>query len=327
MDSDVSAVSRLDARAKALGFSGLGLCRPQRPVFYGQFEKRLKAGCFGDMAWLGNHLDIRADPARLLEGCRTVIALAYPYSASRPCTTDGLFTARYTEPWQEDYHIRLRRLAREAAQTIVSSFPGCRIRVCVDSAPIMERSFAFLSGLGFIGKNNMLIVPGRGSYFFLAEILTDAPLPIPDPSPTRCLCGSCTACVDACPTGALKRPWFLDSSRCLSYLTVEHKGMPHAETGCRMGRTFYGCDVCQAVCPFNGGRGEPVTCLPASGEILEMSEGEFQRRFGKTALGRGGLQRLKANLRALMEHGKEGKWRRYRQISSWSANGRVPPAT
>ena len=185
MSSDGSVVSRLDARARALGFSGMGLCRPQRPLFFDRFEKRLHAGCFGDMTWLANHLDIRADPTRLLEGCRTIIALTYPYSASRPSTTDGLFTARYTEPWQEDYHIRLRRLAREVAQTIVSSHPGCRIRVCVDSAPIMERSFAFLSGLGFIGKNNMLIIPGLGSYFFLAEILTDAPLPVPDGEPIR----------------------------------------------------------------------------------------------------------------------------------------------
>jgi epoxyqueuosine reductase len=195
----------------------------------------------------------------------------------------------------------LRRLAREVAQTIVSSHPGCRIKVCVDSVPIMERSFAFLSGLGFIGKNNMLIIPGLGSYFFLAEILTDAPLPVHGGEPIEELCGSCTRCVDACPTGALERPWFMNASRCLSYLTIEYKGMPNAETGSRMGRTFFGCDVCQAVCPFNEGRGEPVTCLPASGEILKMTGEEFQNQFGKTALGRGGLEKLKANIRALTD--------------------------
>ncbi len=261
----------------------------------------MNTGCFGDMTWLANHLDIRADPTRLLDRCRTVIVLAYPYSASRPSTIDGLFTARYTEPWQEDYHPRLRRLAREVAQAIVSSYPGCRIRVCVDSAPIMERSFAFLSGLGFIGKNNMLIIPGLGSFFFLAEILTDVPLPVPGEEPIQDLCGPCTKCVDACPTGALGRPWFLDASRCLSYLTIEHKGMLNAETGSRMGPTFFGCDVCQAVCPFNEGRGDPVMCLPASSEILKMTEEQFKERFGKTALGRGGLEKLKANLRALSD--------------------------
>jgi epoxyqueuosine reductase len=277
----------------------MGLCPPQRPLFFDHFEQRLDEGCFGDMTWLANHLDIRADPTRLLEGCRTVIVMAYPYSSSRPSTADGLFTARYTEPWQEDYHPRLRRLAKEAAQALASFYPGCRIRVCVDSAPIMERSFAFLSGLGFIGRNNMLIIPEFGSYFFLAEILTDVPLPIPERGEMHHLCGSCTRCVDACPTGGLGRPWFLDASRCLSYLTIEHKGMLNAETGSRMGRTFFGCDVCQAVCPFNEGRGEPVICLPASDEILKMTEEQFRERLGKTALGRGGLERLKSNLRAL----------------------------
>jgi epoxyqueuosine reductase len=299
MHSEDPVVVGLEVRAKALGFSAMGFARPQSPPYFDRFEERLNAGCFGDMSWLANHLHIRADPTRLLDGCRTVISLAYPYTSSRPCTTDGLFVARYTEPWQADYHTRVKRLAKELARAVVSFHPGCRIRVCVDSAPIMERSFAFLSGLGFIGKNNMLIIPGLGSYFFLAEILTDAPLTLPARALSHDLCGSCTRCVDACPTGALERPWWLDASRCLSYLTIEHKGMLDAQTGSRMGRTFFGCDACQAVCPLNDGRGDPMICLPASGDILEMTEGEFRPRYGKTALGRGGLEKIKANLLAL----------------------------
>jgi len=299
MNSDYPVLSRLRARAKALGFSAIGLSRPQRPPFFEHFEQRLNDGCFGDMTWLSNHLDIRADPTRLLDGCRAVITLAHPYSHAKPSTADGLFTARYTEPWQEDYHSRLRRLARQAAETIVSSYPGCRIRVCVDTAPIMERSFAFLAGLGFIGKNNMLVIPDLGSYFFLVEILTDAPLPIPDTEPIGDRCGSCTQCVDACPTGALGAPWRLDASRCLSYLTIEHKGGLDALSGRRMDQTFFGCDQCQAVCPFNRGRDEPVRCLPASDEILEMTQEDFKQRFGETSLARGGLERLQRNLRAL----------------------------
>ena len=114
------------------------------------------------MDWMGRHLDLRKNPAKLLEGCQTVISLAYPYSPEKPCTPEGFSAARYSEPHKVDYHDRLRKLAKIMAAAIKQQYPGTKTRVCVDSAPILERSFAYCSGMGFIGKNNMFIIPGYG---------------------------------------------------------------------------------------------------------------------------------------------------------------------
>jgi len=145
----------------------------------------------------------------------------------------------------------------------------------------------------------MLIVPGHGSYIFLAEILTTAELPFGDTSPMEDLCGNCTRCLDACPTGALEGPRHLNASKCLSYLTIEHDGNLDPETGKKMGSCFLGCDVCQEVCPFNGVQKSGGASLPEMGEFLKMGEGEFKTVFGQTALARPGLKRIQRNIKAL----------------------------
>ena len=220
-------------------------------------------------------------------------------STKKPGTPDGLTAARYTEPKKEDYHIRLRRVAKRLADSIVDLYPGNKTRICVDSAPIVERSFAFTSGIGFIGKNNMLIIPEYGSYVFLVEVLTTALLKYPDVEQLENQCGTCTRCMDACPSGALERPYYLDASKCLSYLTIEHQGAVDGETGGRMGNCFFGCDICQEVCPFNKD-GSPIDpSLPSADELLDMGEQEFKDRYGKTAFARAGVEKLKSNIRAV----------------------------
>jgi epoxyqueuosine reductase len=170
----------------------------------------------------------------------------------------------------------------------------------VDSAPILERSFAYQSGIGFIGKNTQFIIPGHGSYLFLAEILTTALIPSPGSPLMESHCGSCNRCLDACPTGALEAPYRLNAAKCLSYLTIEEKEGVDAETGKKMGKSFFGCDVCQEVCPLNKDPVEEVA-LPSIDQILGMNEATFQEAFGKTALARGGLAKIKSNIRALCE--------------------------
>jgi epoxyqueuosine reductase len=287
------------ARAKDLGFTAIGLSQPGRPRHFDPFHSWIRDRKNADMSWLKRNMALREDPSRLLKGCQAIISLAYPYASEKPETPDGFTVSRFSQPTLEDYHDRLRRLCREVAQMIRDLYPACRSRICVDSAPILERSFASSAGIGFIGKNNMLIIPGFGSYFYLAEILTTAPLVLPPVEPLESLCGACTACIDSCPTGALEKPFYLNASRCLSYLTIELAGPLALEDGKRMGDCFFGCDRCQEVCPFNGVDVSRNASLPSTNEFLTMKEVDFRERFGKTAFARAGLEKLKTNIRAV----------------------------
>jgi epoxyqueuosine reductase len=286
-------------KAKELGFIAGGFTRPTTPPHFESFLHWLRNVELGDMSYLGRYMDIRGNPRKLLEGTQTIICLAYPYPAAKPTTPDGYAASRYSTPDQDDYHLRLRNLAKELCTFVSRLFPGSLNRVCIDSAPILERSFAAVSGIGFIGKNNMLIVPGYGSYCYLVEILTTARFRIPEFKGLENACGSCTRCIDFCPTGALKKPFFLDVHRCLSYLTIEFKGGIDLEAAGKMGNTFFGCDVCQEVCPFNG-QEQSIISLPTTGDILAMSESDFKSTFGRTAFKRAGLKKLKDNVRTLL---------------------------
>jgi epoxyqueuosine reductase len=284
--------------AKSLGFIAVGFSRPQRPAHFDAFLTQLAERKHGDMAWLERNLDVRADSSKLLKGCQTIISLAYPYPNTRHETEDGYWVARYADPSMEDYHFRLRKLGEDLSGLIQKAYPGSRARVCVDSSPILEKSIAWQSGLGFIGKNTLLVIPGYGSYLFLVEILTTAPLqcPIVEPMPDQC--GACSLCREACPTGALEKPYQLDASKCLAYLTIEYKGEIGPALGPEMGKCFLGCDRCQEACPFNK-RGSAVNvAMPSADEILLMGEEDFEKTFGKTSLARPGMEKIKSNLRA-----------------------------
>jgi len=292
--------------AKDLGFVAVGVTSPHRPLFFDKFREWIKAGKHGEMAWLMRHMALREDPARLIEGCRSVVSLAYPYSALRPATPDGFFAARYTEPHEQDYHRRVRKIAAQLAGLIESEYPGAKTRICIDSAPILERSFAYSAGIGFIGKNNMLILPGHGSYVFLTEILTTARIHRSGGAPMKSRCGDCQRCVVACPSGALEAPFSIDASRCLSYLSIEMKKMVDKETGRNMGRCFFGCDVCQEVCPFNPKEIENDLCLPSLKEMYEMDKPFFASVFGKTAFSRAGLEKIRGNIAAVTGERDDG---------------------
>jgi len=255
-------------KAKERGFIAVGFSKPTTPFCFDFFCRWLKEIETGNMNYLKRNIDIRRDPTRLLKGLKTVISLAYPYPTSKPSTPDGYTTSRYSTPQETDYHLRLRRLGKQLCAFITEIFPESRSRVCVDSAPILERSFAVTSGIGFIGKNNMLIVPDHGSYCFLAEIFTTAQFPVPSFKETENMCGSCTECIDNCPTGALKAPFYIDVCKCLSYLTIESKDDIDKLTARKMGNTFFGCDVCQEVCPFTSIEVDPKEKVALVNEAL-----------------------------------------------------------
>jgi len=297
-------LSSIVDRAKDLGFIGIGFSHPGKPLYFDRFNDWISDKKYADMSWLEKNSGIRKDPSRLLKGCRTIISLAYPYSFQKPGTPDGFTVSRYSQPNQEDYHYRLKRLCRELADMVGKMHPGSRSRVCVDSAPIMEKSFACSSGIGFMGKNDMLIVPGYGSFFYLAEVLTTTPLEFSPVKAVENQCGSCRLCVDSCPTGALEKPFYLDASRCLSYLTIEYRGAINGENGRKMADCFFGCDRCQEVCPFNNGDISRSISLPSTGQFLKMDEEDFNERFGRTAFARAGLKKIKTNIRAIRAWGR-----------------------
>ena len=292
-------IDKIRLKALEIGFIGIGFSKPVKPLFFDEFRIWVKSGGNAGMSWMERNMDIREDPVKLLSGCNTIISLAYPYPNEKPSTKDGFTLARYSTPDEDDYHIRLKDKCRELTAFLKSLFNGSKSRIMVDSAPILERSFAYSSGIGFIGKNNMLIIPGYGSYFYLAEILTTESLDIPVVEPIKDLCGSCSRCINSCPTGALGGPHKFDSSRCLSYLTIEDNrsvGISHEKL---MGKCFLGCDICQEVCPYNDNKVNRI-CVPSTGELLAMSNETFLKIYGKTALSRPGLEKIKSNIRAVI---------------------------
>jgi epoxyqueuosine reductase len=295
----ISMLPRLIDKAKDLGFIAVGFSRPQRPLFFDRFTAWLAQKGHAGMSWLERHVELREDPSKLLKNCRSIVSLAFPYPSERPGTPDGFYVSRYADPAREDYHKRLKERCHDVANVIRKANQDYRVRVCVDSAPLLERSVALAAGLGFIGKNNMMIIPGHGSYVYLAEILTTAPLPFEIVDPLENQCGSCTRCIDACPTGALQKPFYIDAGRCLSYQTIEYSGPIGPDSARAMGFCFFGCDRCQEACPFNNQKSSMGASMPTTDEILQMDENSFEEKFGNTALARGGLGRIKRNIRAV----------------------------
>jgi epoxyqueuosine reductase len=295
----VDIVSSLSERARLLGFAAIGFLKPGTPPHYDRFLAWLSRRKHGGLAWMEKNTDLREHPGRLLEGCRVIISLAYPYPVHAAATPEGLTVARYADPSREDYHLRLKRLCGGLVAHLREAFPDSLSRVLVDSAPILERSIAHAAGLGFVGKNNLLIVPGHGSFLYLCEILTTAALQFTTAETVDCLCGTCSRCLEACPTGALEEPFTLNAARCLAYLTVEHRGELEKDSGAKMKGCFLGCDRCQEACPFNPPAVAGEVSLPPAEEVLAMDRKEFKKRFGNTALARPGMERLKRNLLAI----------------------------
>ena len=261
--------------ARELGFHAVGIAPALPARRFAAFEEWLARGMHGDMAYLADpaHREPRADVRTLLAGARSVVVVALAYDASVvPLERLRGQVARYAR--NRDYHsiikARLReladRLSRLAARPVAA-------RPCVDTAPVLERELAERAGLGFVGKNTLLIAPGLGSYLLLGEVILDVELePTAASEPAKSRCGACTACLDACPTGAFVGPHVLDARRCISYLTIEHRGAIPRELRRALGTRIFGCDVCQEVCPFNAAA--PARVAPDAGLALTVRAAE-----------------------------------------------------
>lgn len=296
-------------RALELGFDRVAVGAAAPPRHGAAFERWLAAGYAGDMAYLDRGRAARLDPGRLLPGWRSVLAVALNY-APRDDHPAWRGVARYARG--RDYH-RVIRPRLHALKDVLRSTggPDVRSRASVDTSAVLERSLAAAAGLGWIGKNTNLIAPGLGSYFFIGIVLTTAALAPDAEVPDRC--GSCRACLDACPTGAFVEPYTLDARRCVSYLTIEHRGEIDPSLHEGIGGWLFGCDVCQEVCPWN--RHAPPTGEPALApgdppgapeEMLAMSEDEFRERFRGSALKRARLSGLARNARVVLANRARG---------------------
>jgi len=301
----VIAVATLTAavkeRARALGFDRVAIGSAEPPEHGPALQRWIEAGHAGTMGYLERRLGERLDPRLVLPGARAVVCVALNYYQGESGEhASWAPVARYA--WGRDYHdVMVPRLA--ALGDLLAEAAGARSRAYVDTGPVLERDLAARAGLGWIGKNTMLLEPTLGSWFFIGVLLTTAELAWDDALPDRC--GSCRACLDACPTGAFVAPYLLDARRCISYLTIELRGEIPAELREPTGAWQFGCDACQTVCPWN--RKAPLTgeraflpsqAYPAAEEIVAMDDDAFRRRFAGTALTRpraAGMRRNAAN--------------------------------
>jgi epoxyqueuosine reductase len=246
---------RVRERARALGFDAIAVARADVPLDeeHARYEAFVERGLHGEMSWLAEHAEVRRrlDGPDVLADARSVICLGRRYArpAEDEARDGGIvpLVARYAQGG--DYHSHLKKRLKQLAKFVRTLAPGAEARALCDIEPVLERAWAARSGLGFVGKNGMVIVPGQGSYLLLGEVVTNLEL-VPD-TPMTERCGSCTRCLEACPTAAFPEPFVLDARRCISYLTIEAPGAPPEELRGATGEHLFGCDVCQDVCPFN----------------------------------------------------------------------------
>lgn len=306
---DLAAVgARVRELAREAGFQRVGISGIDLGEDEGHLADWLAQGLYGSMDWMARHGLKRARPAELLPGTLRVVSVGLDYgrrddAEAWETLADGerAYVARYA--LGRDYHKLMRNRLQKLAQRIAEEIGPFGFRVFVDSAPVLERALARNAGLGWIGKHTCLIDRNGGSWFFLGEIYVDVPLPVDPPATMHC--GTCTRCIDACPTGAIVAPHRLDARRCISYLTIEHEGPIDEAMRPLIGNRIFGCDDCQLVCPWNKfarRTDEPdfrarndldTATLP---ELFAWSEDEFLRRTEGTAIRRSGHSRWLRNI-------------------------------
>jgi epoxyqueuosine reductase len=287
--------TQLKAEAANLGFSLAGATPAVSPPGAARLDDWIAAGYAGQMHYLADRRDAYEHPRHVLEGARSVLMLAMNYQSREP-NPPGPGEGRISRyAWgNTDYHDLIHDRLGALADFLRERVPAALVRGVVDTAPLLEREFAQLAGLGWVGKHTLLINRSRGSWFFLAALLTDVELQYEAPYETD-HCGTCRACLDACPTNAFPQPYVLDATRCISYLTIELRDAIPQELRSGIGEWLFGCDICQEACPWNS-RAEPSEKLdfephPENDPIeltklFELDETAFRMRFRHTPLWR-----------------------------------------
>ena len=305
-------VQRIKQAGRALGFDLIGIADAGASRWQSYFRQWLDQGQAGEMKYLSARFDERVDPAAYLQGARSAVCVAMnyhvplePISPSESARHGRV--ARYA--LGDDYHELIKSRLHQLADQIREMAPDAATRACVDTAPVMEKELAVRAGVGWLGKNSCLINPRIGSWLLLGEILTTIDLPADDAASDHC--GSCTRCIDACPTGAITAPYQLDARRCISYLTIEHRGPIEPALQSRMGNWLYGCDICQDVCPYNSKA--PTAADPAvrprfptgtlnAEQVMNWSEQDYRDALRGSAMKRVKLPVLKRNAQIVRDN-------------------------
>ncbi len=300
----------------SLGFDLVGIASADFPTQAADnYIRWLNSGYHAGMDWLARDVERRIDPHKVLPGCHSIIVLGVNYFRKSEITPEhGNATGRIARYARiEDYHRTVGKAVQKLVRLLEVEFDlSNEYKFYVDTCPVMEMVWAVEAGLGFIGKNCCLVHPRRGSWFFLAVVLTT--LELAADSPVNVSCGTCRRCLDACPTGALVEPGLLDSNLCLSYLTIEHKGEINADIASKLSDRLFGCDICQEVCPFNtrfqhtadsrsiiGAPIHPDT-IPLEDIIDLRDQQEFMAYFGRhSSIRRAGLDVIKRTARLLRQ--------------------------
>jgi epoxyqueuosine reductase len=293
---------------KEAALLGFGFCGIAKAEFLKEeahhLENWLNEGMHGKMAYMENHFDKRLDPCKLVEGAVSVIVLGYNYFPVKEIPAENNYIiSKYA--YGKDYHFVIKEKLKTLIEGLKEAAGEIQARAFVDSAPVLERAWAVRAGLGWIGKNSLLINPKLGSFFFLAEIITDLELDFDKPK-NNDFCGACRNCIDACPTGAIVSPKVVDARKCLSYLTIELKDEIPEEFAGKFNDRIFGCDICQDVCPWNRfskpcsePQFEPVQQLTDlnKDDWENLSEEDFKRFFNDSAVKRTKFTGLMRNIR------------------------------
>ncbi len=288
--------------ASHLGFAHCGISKAEYLAEEApRLDQWLKQSMHGEMRYMENHFDMRLDPTLLVPGAKSVVSLMFNYYPKENQPTDSPKISKYA--WGEDYHVVVKDKLFQFVELIRERIGEVGGRVFVDSAPVLEKAWAAKSGLGWVGKNSNLISKQKGSFFFLAELILD--LNLDADTLVTDHCGTCTACIDACPTGAIVGDKIVDGSKCISYFTIELKENVPSEWKEKLDGWAFGCDVCQDVCPWNRFSihqneprffAEPERLNLSKGEWKEMTEETFHAVFGKTPLMRAGLKHIQSSV-------------------------------
>jgi epoxyqueuosine reductase len=314
---DHALAAEVKRRATELGFDLVGIAEAGPSRYRDYLRSWLDAGQAGSMAWMAGRFDERTDPGVYLPGAQSVICVAINYFVEiEPVPSDQQphhgRVARYA--LGEDYHDVLKSRLHALADWLREAVPDAQTRTCVDTAPVMEKELAARAGVGWVGKNACLINPHAGSWLLLGEIITTVPLPADEPATDHC--GTCTRCIDACPTAAITAPYQLDARRCISYLTIEHRGDIPPEYQSQIGDWLYGCDVCQDVCPHNSKAApsaDPAVQprFPTGGldvrEVLGWTDEQYRAKLKGSAMRRVKLPMLQRNAEVVVRNLARGE--------------------